>query len=369
MTQRKDKLVRTTAWLALAILILVLCGELACRAMDLGKSTYMQPDEQLGYQLIAGKQVEWNFEGHSRDPISSAGFRDIEHDKAKPAGVKRILILGDSVSEGLQVPLDKTLSRQLQHLLDEKSAGKIEVINASCSCYSLGQMALFYDRIASVYEPDEIFLLYGLGNAVGSIRSAGDMTAIGRPYFYMEKGVLLSDSTLVPPKSICRTAQFLLRHSSLANYLYHVDFAHRFSDSNYQGIRAFIISNIRVVLSRHSDYPPQDQSEVRNALLSLLNRVGGLKGARLTVFTLPSLGLKHFDDDYNEVKLLGAQQGFAVVDFNAAFAKGGRKAFLKFHLSEIGHEIMARRMYEYWEHIGSRVAAREAKHGPGGLPL
>ena len=49
--------------------------------------------------------------------INARGLRDREIGYDKPPGVYRILILGDSFAEALQVPLEVTFAKQLEALL------------------------------------------------------------------------------------------------------------------------------------------------------------------------------------------------------------------------------------------------------------
>jgi hypothetical protein len=60
---------------------------------------------------------------------NSAGFRDVEHAVEKPAGVKRIGVLGDSVTEGSGVRPDALFSKYVQALF----GSKYEIINLGMS--------------------------------------------------------------------------------------------------------------------------------------------------------------------------------------------------------------------------------------------
>ena len=350
--------------------ILLFAGELTCRALDLGKSAYIQPDETVGARLIPGKTVLWNFEGRSQDTISSAGFRDVEHAVDKPPGVRRILLLGDSVSEGMQVPLQSTVARRLQRLFDREGR-KVEVINASCSTYSLGQLVVLYNQISKSYKPDEIILLYGFGNSLTSIRDANDLMVRARPYFYMDNDVLSVDTTLLPSRLYCRMMNFLLNNSRLCNFVCHEDFKLLLTNSFYREFKGNLLCCVRTVTCRKMHYPMQFRSQVRDALLSLVNRVARLNGQHLTVVTLPSMKAGWLRKDYDDVKRLGFQQDFSVVDLDQVFDRAGRNAFINYHLSAAGHNLMAQRMYDFLEARGEKVAVRDctAQTDPSQLPM
>ena len=52
--------------------------------------------------------------------INREGLRDVEHQYAKPPGVFRILVLGDSFVEAMHVPLESTFPRRLEERLNAR---------------------------------------------------------------------------------------------------------------------------------------------------------------------------------------------------------------------------------------------------------
>src|SRR4029077_5397964 len=72
------------------------------------------PDRVVGWKLLPNLRFIWT--GHSwyargfsvPGTTNSIGFRDIERTIAKPTGASRVVLLGDSMVEALQVPFDKT---------------------------------------------------------------------------------------------------------------------------------------------------------------------------------------------------------------------------------------------------------------------
>jgi lysophospholipase L1-like esterase len=83
---------------------------------------------------------------------NSHHFRDDEYSYDKPSGTKRILLLGDSVVEGLEVERHEVMDVQLEMRLAHH--GHYEVINAGVQGYGTDQQYLFLKDKGFRYEPD-----------------------------------------------------------------------------------------------------------------------------------------------------------------------------------------------------------------------
>lgn len=96
--------------------------------------------------------------------INSGGFRDHEYSAAKAPDVFRIVILGDSIVWGHGLELADTFAKQLEHLLNEISQQKFEVLNFGVSGYSTQQEVELYRVRASRYDPDLVIVGYCLND-------------------------------------------------------------------------------------------------------------------------------------------------------------------------------------------------------------
>jgi hypothetical protein len=75
--------------------------------------------------------------------INSQGLRDYEYSLTKPAGVYRIMLLGDSTTLGWGVPLNNTTSKILERSLNAKllpGYDRVEVLNAGVGNYDCRQL-------------------------------------------------------------------------------------------------------------------------------------------------------------------------------------------------------------------------------------
>lgn len=94
--------------------------------------------------------------------INSQGWPDAEHSFEKPESVYRILILGDSFVENLQVPFEKRFFRQLQN----KLGNKFEIIAMGRGNTGTAQQYLMLKEYGLKYKPDLVIQLFLTANDV-----------------------------------------------------------------------------------------------------------------------------------------------------------------------------------------------------------
>ena len=96
---------------------------------------------------------------------NSCGYFDYEHPLKKPQGVARIVIIGDSVAEGLAAGWRESFGHILQRKLKESSSEtKWEVIVLARSGYATSQELVILRSEALAYEPDLILWSYVLND-------------------------------------------------------------------------------------------------------------------------------------------------------------------------------------------------------------
>ncbi len=112
---------------------------------------------------VLGFELKANYRNDSPDFIASYertnahGFRDRERSLKKPEGVRRVVLLGDSVVEGHGLPETATISRQWEAWAKH---GTLEVLNFGVSAYcTLAEIELFEQK-GLVFEPDVVVVLF-----------------------------------------------------------------------------------------------------------------------------------------------------------------------------------------------------------------
>ncbi|MDP9171191.1 MAG: SGNH/GDSL hydrolase family protein [Acidobacteriota bacterium] len=100
--------------------------------------------------------------------INSHGLRDQEYTVEKPAGVYRILMLGDSTTFGWGVPEEQTVAKILEGRLRQtqsQSSRKFEVLNAGVGNYGTVQEYTHYLTYDRAFHPDLVILGYFINDA------------------------------------------------------------------------------------------------------------------------------------------------------------------------------------------------------------
>ena len=116
--------------------------------------------------------------------INAHGLRGAEFPRAKPAGVRRILLLGDSLAFGYLLEERDSVSAQLQTLLDGRAgAGRTHVVNAGVPGYDLANVAGLLERRGLAFAPDVAVVVTGPGDVhdAGTRKNAaGERVDLGR---------------------------------------------------------------------------------------------------------------------------------------------------------------------------------------------
>jgi len=116
-----------------------------------------------GYMPAANPRLIFTRKPHSDQEINGLGFRDHEYTVQKPADVFRIVVLGDSVTNGYRVDFDEMYTKKLEALLNEHD-GRYEVVNLGMNQYSTVQEVALLKEIGLSLSPDLVLLAYVLND-------------------------------------------------------------------------------------------------------------------------------------------------------------------------------------------------------------
>lgn len=98
--------------------------------------------------------------------FNSVGMRDREHRVENPAGVFRVLVLGDSFMEALQVPFEASFPSVLERRLEAGAGRPVEIINASVSGWGTDDELQYLATYGMRWRPDLIVVAMTLHNDI-----------------------------------------------------------------------------------------------------------------------------------------------------------------------------------------------------------
>lgn len=333
--------------------------EAFCNFAGVGNEEFLEPDPVLGIRHIAGKKVVWRLEGYSDESLSSQGLRDREHNVQKPANVYRIALLGDSATEGMQVALNKTYGSQLEELLNKQSGLKgkqVEVLNFGCSSYSNGQEMLQLEQKVAPFQPDLVVLMYNRGDYIENIRDPSTLKAEPRPYYYLgADGSLQQDNTIMEfnkdgfkPQPVI---DFLRRNSRIYGVLSHMNLALSLNEMLYTKLRGTVLKMLPGSKTNwkriDAPYTITDPWKVTEALFNRINESCKKQNARLMVVCFPNIvNDKIYSQQIADLEKMSAGGNFDYLDLTADYmhSKDPKALFLKYHFSNAGHELAARKI-------------------------
>jgi hypothetical protein len=167
----------------------------ARRAAATGTHRYLTSDPVLHHRARPGLST-----AVSGLPFvtNTLGLRDREYANPKPPSTVRLLMLGDSFTEGGGLRLEDTVAKRAERALSGRGCGAYEVVNAGVASYSPILEYLLLQRLAPVLKPDVVVLNF-------------DMTDVHDDLVRTETAIL-DDRGLpiaVPPDPIRETALLL----------------------------------------------------------------------------------------------------------------------------------------------------------------
>lgn len=143
--------------------------EVGVRMLHLVPDRFWEPDPLVGARLTPGSSGWWTQEDREfvvPIQINSQGRRDVERDLTKRPGTFRILVVGDSFVEALQVPLESAFPRVLEHDFQTDGHPNVEVLGAGVSGFGTASELLFFQEEGRRYQPDVVLLAFYPGNDV-----------------------------------------------------------------------------------------------------------------------------------------------------------------------------------------------------------
>ena len=135
-------------------------------------------DQRWGWRNVAGWKATTL---DQKLTINSQGLRDREYPYAKPAGTRRLLVLGDSFTWGYGVADDEIFTEVLERRFENNQLNW-EVLNTGVSGWSTDQEYLFLTDEGFRYQPDLVLLAFYTFNDPKEV-VASDQYGLSKPVF------------------------------------------------------------------------------------------------------------------------------------------------------------------------------------------
>ena len=285
--------------------------------------------------------------------FNSAGMRDREHSMDKPENVFRVLVLGDSFMEALQIPFESSFPSLLEHGLAGRTGKRIEVVNASVSGWGTDDELKYLTTQGRKLKPDLILVVMTLHN---------DISDNLRERFHTTKNGSLVERSGANPSfwayKIIQLQGFLAARSHTYQLLLR---ARRLGEK--QGEAKQLDTHVLGLFREPTDMRISRGLELTSILLQRIGALATADGSRLALVLLP-LAVQVSDERFakfaeaagggmklerpqERVKGLAGRLGIDVIDLLAGFrewaASGGGSLYLERdgHWNEAGHRLAA----------------------------
>lgn len=134
--------------------------------VQINRATVRRSDNpRLRFELRPGSAVRAEVDYR----VNAEGLRGAETTVEKPAGVRRVAVLGDSIAFGYWVAEEQAFPRQLEAMLNEAGGvdGRIEVMNFGVPGYNLDQEIEALRAKALAFAPDLVVVAFCLNDLEG----------------------------------------------------------------------------------------------------------------------------------------------------------------------------------------------------------
>ena len=299
----RRNLLFTSLLLIVGLLLSFIVGEVILRLLGYAgapesiiRNIRRVDDHILNWRYIPGSTVQ---AGDVIAHYNSAGFRDGEHTIEKAVGTTRILVLGDSVTEGYGVKQDAMFASQIQSIL----GNKFEIINRGMSGLNTPQEVHVLDAEGLQYKPDIVLLNFVLNDC----EFFTELDALSRYQDMKDSRIALFGGTTVDPRF-----KRLLKSSALI-YFVKIRVAHLLALMSGE--------------NRQSDYIALwNKPECRERVLDGFNALHRLKeehGFDVEVLIWPVLvNYEHYEFSFVHewVAQVAEQRGFKVLDLLSVYS-------------------------------------------------
>ncbi len=373
----------------------------------IGKSEFLDADPVYGFAPMPGVELVFRREGFGHVRFNSLGMHDVERQFAKAKGTHRIAIVGDSLTESVQVDLPNTFCQKLeQRLNQERPDRRTEVLNLGVSSHNLSQVYLRTKKMAMKFAPDVVIwparvdsLLQLAPNAHGGFFYNRPSIFIGPNNTLIEDHAVMDVWKKTPEAKRMRATRVLREHSHIWGV---IGMAYEQWSGWYnkmlkgQGRWGAPVTEKQTAFASAGAGSGSAEKDKKSELIEskprTANEDGCLNffgptieqilahmksecqahGARFVIVRLPGPHGYSYDYETALIERTAAKLAIPFMDMSEPFRQAApilaKPLFYDTHLSPAGHELCAQLLHTYLqdEHLlsGDNTAAEETPAAP-----
>jgi hypothetical protein len=307
--------------------------------------------------------------GTVEDRQNSRGMGGPDRAFEKPDRTFRILVLGDSYTQALEVTYEDRFTTKLERSLSQASDLTIEVINAGVQGYGMDQEVLYYETEGWRYRPDLVLVMRWVGDVgrvLASAQIGGGGFANDKPRFRLENDRLVLEAA--PQGDLIRT---------LKNRLYGASALYRLASDSWYLFTHPVGRNDpkeRAIYRTVSQGPDADAAwALTDALIARLNEDVSANGSRLLIAIQPEeiasdlaewnvfvdtykLNLSEWDrrEPDRRFSAICERRRIECLDLLAPMSTVGRAAYIPRdgHYTPLGHQTVAEELGAWLRRLG-----------------
>ncbi len=340
----------------ISLLFILIISEILLRVFFPVTDTLYTGDEIIGFKHIPNwSGINVVPESITKVKFNSEGFRDDEHIIANPDKKYRIVFLGDSYVDALQVDFEKTFHQIVEKRLEEKYPGKFEVFNFGMPSFSTGQELLTYESYAKKYNPDLIYLFFFMNDPYDNC--CIDST---KPCFYKDNSGIKQRP--FQAKNHSKLSFFIAKYFKIPIFLRTVYYQVRKKLDRSNEKKIGIIDYEKVFLKEY-DNQTKDCWDITHYLFKRFEQETNSSNVKFKVFIIPhpasiydvdkqkllkedtsyNESFLDFDKPQKEIKKILESERIQYVDLTKALKNPDNRTYLEFdyHFNNLGHEVVA----------------------------
>lgn len=340
------------AILALSAALMALTLEAWARLQP--RRFFLEHDPELGFRLEPGAVGEyrgrWLLSPNPaiRTPvrINSLGIRGPEIAIPKPEGNRRLLILGDSYVQALEVPYADTFYALLAESVRASGAPLLEPVPMGVTGYGQAQQLLWLQKLGVRLEPDLVVASVFLGNDITDNSQEIGLAAT-RPYFELRDGEL---HLVERPKEAARWKYDLAKY--MRSFIVYKEIGHKVSALRRMAGSLGVVNYVDVEGATGSELVRKRTRAWRLtfALLKEMARISESAEAPFLAVFHGSYPTGSADSVPEAIRRRCAEAGFECLDLNPGLTTTDEHFVpTDLHWSAPGHAKVAELIWQHWE--------------------